>query len=264
VTTRSFFALVKTETAVAVEYRARILIWVLSSVFPLLLLAVWLSVEETSGDRLGWTREELIGYYFAAAVVAQLTSSFLTWAWDEDMRSGALSFRLLRPMHPFYQYLAREVGFRLVMAGFLVPSLILVALGWDDLSYSLTPIRGLFVIVAVVSGFLLNVLISMTFATAAFWSTQMANLYSLWWGAGAFLSGWIAPTELLPGPVRAASYLLPYRSSMGLPLDILVGRSTAAQSAAGLLVTAAWFLIFTVAFVRLWRAGLRHYQAVSG
>ncbi|HJU80966.1 MAG TPA: ABC-2 family transporter protein [Acidimicrobiia bacterium] len=263
-TTRSFFALVKTETAVAVEYRARILIWVLSSVFPLLLLAVWLSVKETSGERLGWSREELIGYYFAAAVIAQLTSSFLTWAWDEDMRSGALSIRLLRPMHPFYQYLAREVGFRLVMAGFLVPSLVVVTLGWDDLSYSLTPTRGLFVILAVVSGFLLNVLISMTFATAAFWSTQMANLYSLWWGAGAFLSGWIAPTELLPGPVRAASYVLPFRSSMGLPLDILVGRATAAQSAAGLLVTAIWFLVFIVAFVRLWRAGLRHYQAVSG
>ena len=77
-------------------------------------------------------------------------------------------------------------------------------------------------------------------------------------------AGWIAPTELLPGPVRAASYLLPFRSSMGLPLDILVGRWTAAQSAAGLIVTAVWFLIFTVAFVRLWRAGLRHYQAVSG
>ena len=263
-TTRSLLALVRAETAVAVEYRARILIWVLSSVFPLLMLAVWLSVEQTSGDRLPWSREELIGYYFAAAVIAQLTSSFLTWAWDEDMRSGALSFRLLRPMHPFFQYLAREVGFRLVMAGFLVPAIVAVSLAWDDLSYSATPARLLLVVVAVLSGFLLNVLISMTFATAAFWSTQMANLYSLWWGAGAFLSGWIAPTELLPAPVRVASYLLPFRSSMGLPLDILVGRSTPAQSSAGLLVTAIWFLIFVLAFSRLWRAVLRHYQAVSG
>ena len=263
-TARSFLALVKTETAVAVEYRTRILIWVLSSVFPLLMLAVWLSVEQTSGDRLPWSRGELIGYYFAAAVVSQLTSSFLTWAWDEDMRSGALSFRLLRPMHPFFQYLAREVGFRLVMAGFLVPSLVAATFAWDDLTYSLTPARGLLVIVTVLCGFLLNVLISMTFATAAFWSTQMANLYSLWWGAGAFLSGWIAPTELLPAPVRVASYLLPFRSSMGLALDILVGRSTAALSTAGLLVTAFWFLVFTWAFTRLWRAGLLHYQAVSG
>ena len=263
-TTRPFLALVKTETAVAVEYRARILIWVLSSVFPLLMLAVWLSVEQTSGDRLPWSREELIGYYVAAAVVAQLTSSFLTWAWDEDMRSGALSFRLLRPMHPFFQYLAREVGFRLVMASFLLPSLVAVTLVWDDLSFSLTPTSAFLAIVAVLSGFLLNVLISMTFATAAFWSTQMANLYSLWWGAGAFLSGWIAPTELLPEPVRAASYLLPFRSSMGLPLDILVGHSTGTEPAAGLVVTAIWFLIFSFAFTRFWRAGLRHYQAVGG
>lgn len=260
----SFFALVKTEVAVAVEYRARILIWVLSSVFPLLMLAVWLSVEQTAGDRLPWSRTSLIGYYVAAAVVYQLTSSFLTWVWDEDMRSGALSFRLLRPMHPFFQYLAREVGFRVVMAGFLVPSLVAVTLAWDDLTYRLTPASGILVVVAVASGFLLNVLMSMTFATAAFWSTQMANLYSLWWGAGAFLSGWIAPTELLPAPVRAAAYVLPFRSSMGLPLDILVGHSSTADTAVGLLVTAIWFLIFAIVFTRMWRAGLRHYQAVGG
>ena len=37
-----FLALVKAELGVAIEYRVRILIWILSSVFPLLMLAVWL------------------------------------------------------------------------------------------------------------------------------------------------------------------------------------------------------------------------------
>lgn len=259
-----FLALVKAELAVAIEYRVRILIWILSSVFPLLMLAVWLSVEQTAGDRLPWNRTTLIGYYVAAAVVYQLTSSFLTWVWDEDMRSGALSFRLLRPMHPFFQYLAQEIGFKIVMAGFLVPSLVAITIAWDDLSYPLSPARGVLVVIAVTSGFLLNVLMSMTFATAAFWSTQMANLYSLWWGAGAFLSGWIAPTELLPAPVRAAAVVLPFRSSMGLPLEILVGHSSPANTAVGLLVTAIWLFVFNVALSWFWRAGLRHYQAVSG
>ena len=33
---------------------------------------------------------------------------------------------------------------------------------------------------------------AMAFATIGFWTTQAGNLYSLWWGIGAFLSGWIA------------------------------------------------------------------------
>lgn len=261
---KPFLALVKAEIAVAIQYRARILIWILSSVFPLLMLAVWLSVEQTSAEKLPWNRTELIGYYVAAAVIYQLTESFLTWIWDEDMRTGLLSFRLLRPLHPLWQYLARELGFRIVMAAFLLPGLVGVTLAWGDLSYKLTPARTLLAVLAVVTGFLLNVLMSLTFATAGFWSTQMANFYSLWWGAGAFLSGWIAPTELLPPPARVASYVLPFRSSMGLPLDLIVGRASPAETWVGFLVTAGWFVVFTVAFRKLWSSGIRHYQAVSG
>ena len=52
---------------------------------------------------------------------------------------------------------------------------------------------------AAAAGFFLNVLMAMAFATIGFWTTQAGNLYSLWWGIGAFLSGWIAPLALVAG-----------------------------------------------------------------
>jgi ABC-2 type transport system permease protein len=105
---------------------------------------------------------------------------------------------------------------------------------------------------------------AMTFATIGFWTTQAGNVYSLWWGIGAFLSGWIAPLALLPEFVADAARLLPFRSSMGFPLEIMLDRQTAGEIAMGFAVTAIWIGVFAILYRLSWRRGLRRYQAVGG
>ena len=56
-----------------------------------------------------------------------------------------------------------------------------------------------------VIAFLLSSTMATAFALISFWSTKSANLYMLWWGAGAFLSGWIAPLAVLPDGLRTAA-----------------------------------------------------------
>ncbi len=128
---RSYAALIRMGLAEAVEYRAQILIGLLLALVPLIMMAVWLTLVDQTGPSAGWQRGDFIAYYVGAAMVFQFTASYTSWEWEEDIRTGDLSSRLLKPLDPFHFYLSRRLG-RLffdvllitpvvVLATFLVP-----------------------------------------------------------------------------------------------------------------------------------------------
>ena len=260
----AYKALLRAHIGVGLAYRTRLSLWVLTSLFPLLLMAVWLAVVDEVGPTNGWDRTDFISYYAGAALLWHTTTSFLIWTWDADFRSGDFSSKLLKPLDPFHQYLTQELGFRAVVIVILVPILVLVTLLVPSLTYELDLWGWVLTFLAGFTGFLLNVVMAMSFATIAFWTTQAANFYSLWWGMGAFLSGWIAPLPLMPEIVETAGQWLPFRSSMGFPLELLLGRLTGGEILRGFLMTAVWIAVFGLLYRLLWRNGIRHYQAVGG
>ena len=198
------------------------------------MMAVWLSVVDEVGPTAGWQTSDFVSYYAGGALLFHTTTSFITWSWDADLRSGDMSFKLLKPMDPFHQYLTQEIGLRIVVVAFLLPALIVLTLLLPDLTYQLTPLGWLAAVAAALTGFFLNVLMAMAFATIGFWTTQAGNFYSLWWGVGAFLSGWIAPARLCcRRSVADAARFLPFRSSMGFPLEIMLNRLSAARESGG-------------------------------
>ena len=256
--------LLRANFGLGLAYRARLTVWVLSSLFPLLMMAVWLAVVAEVGPTAGWRTSDFVSYYAGAAVMFHTTNTYLTWIWDADLRSGDMSFKLLKPIDPFHQYLTQEIGIRGVVVAFVLPILILLTLVLPDLTYRLSPAGWLVVGVAGIGGFFLNVMMALAFATIGFWTTQAGNLYSLWWGIGAFLSGLIAPLALLPGLVAGIARVMPFRSSMGFPLEIALNRLTDGEIVLGFAITGIWIAVFTVLYRLGWRFGLRRYQAVGG
>jgi ABC-2 type transport system permease protein len=106
-------------------------------------------------------------------------------------------------------------------------------------------------------------MMSTTFGMIGFWSTQANNLYSLWFGAGQFLSGWIAPLALFPPGIRMFATWLPFRSTLGFPVEVLLGRTSGPALALGFLVSAGWILFFWIIYRVLWKYGLRRYESVG-
>lgn len=260
---RAYKALVKAYLATALEYRAQVIIWLLSFLFPLVMMTVWLTIVDEIGPAAGWNRTDFISYYVGITLVRQATSAWTVWAWNRDIRTGQLSVKLLKPLNPFHNYLCDQLGFTLFLLTIIVPPVALVMWLSPSISYALTLGRLVAFVISIGVGFMLNVLAGSTFGVLAFWSPQTINLFMLWYGSGQFLSGWIAPLALFPVAIRRIAFLLPFRSSLGFPMEILMGQLTWGEIWAGFAVGGVWMVLLLVAYRILYRLGLRRYSAVG-
>ncbi len=117
---------------------------------------------------------------------------------------------------------------------------------------------------AVGLAYVLSIVMASAIALAGFWTTQTTNLWMLWWGLGSFASGWVAPLELMPEWLRTLAVVLPFRSTLGFPVELLSGRLDRQEVAVGFLVGVVWTAAFAVLYVLAWRRGIRRFQAVAG
>lgn len=260
---RSYAALVRMAMMEAMTYRAQIIIGFLLALVPLIMMAVWLAVVDQVGPAAGWGRADFISYYVGAAVVYQFTISFTVWDWQRDIRNGDLSSRLLKPLDPFHFYLSRRLGRKFFDVLLLTPVVVLAALLIPELRFPLTPVRFAAFVISLVGAFLLSTLMGTFFGVISFWSTQSGHLFGLWFGIGQFLSGWIAPLALFPAWFSQPASVLPFRSTLGFPVEILIGRADDAAILSGLLISLFWNVAFAVLYRILWRRGLARYEAVG-
>jgi len=78
------------------------------------------------------------------------------------------------------------------------------------------------------------------------------------------LAGQVAPVALLPGVMRQAATVLPFRYMVGFPVEVLTGQLSPGEVWAGFAAQAGWLCVALALFTALWRAGLRRYSAVGG
>ena len=106
---RAYPRLIQVGLSEAVAYRAEMIVWILTWLMPLVSLALWSAVA--SGGPVGrFDGRAFTSYFLATLVVKQLTGSWLVWELNQEIRSGALSRRLLRPIHPLVAYRAENLA----------------------------------------------------------------------------------------------------------------------------------------------------------
>jgi len=254
----------KTTLASMFQYRASLLIWMIGQVLePLVYLIVWSIVSNTSGGSVGnYTTKEFAGYFIVLMLVNQFTYTWIMYEFEYRVRQGALSFALLRPVHPIHSDLADNVSSKLIT----LPIMILIAAGLAVIFHaSISPAPwaiALFIPVLLLA-FMVRFLIEWTLALAAFWTTRVGAINQTYFVLMLFLSGQIAPLTLLPSPVRVAAGILPFRWMIGFPVELLLGRLTLVETLTGLGAQAAWLLAGFVLLRIVWRAGVRIYSAVG-
>jgi ABC-2 type transport system permease protein len=101
-------------------------------------------------------------------------------------------------------------------------------------------------------------------ALLAFWATRADALLAVQDALVFLLAGQVAPVALLPDALRVLATILPFRSMLGFPVEVLTGQVHGPDLLLGFAIQAAWLIGTAVVFRLTWRAGLRHYSAIGG
>jgi len=254
----------KTTLAVQLQYRASLIIWLIGHVLePVIYIVVWSTVARASGGNVGdFTTGEFAAYYIVLMLVNHATFTWIMWEYDYRIRHGSLSFALLRPVHPIHSDVADNVSYKLLTMIVMLPTAVGLSLAFRPTFHlvswavvTFVPVLGL--------AFIVRFLVEWTLAQAAFWTTRTAAINQMYFVVMLFLSGQIAPLELMPPPVQVAAAILPFRWVVSFPVELLLGRLTPTEALTGFAAQIVWLALSVMMLKLVWRAGVRQYSAVG-
>ncbi len=263
-TVRALPTLVRIGMVEAIAYRAELVVWLLTTTMPLVMLGLWTSVADEAPFR-AWATRDFVAYYLVALVVRNLASNWVAWQISEEIRTGAVSGRLLRPVHPFTGYLGTHLGAVPLRAIAVVP-VIAILLASSARAVLVTDAAHLaLVAAALVGAWVLTFGVFLCLGTLGFFLDKAMGIIEVYFGVFAIMSGYLIPLALLPGWVRAVAEVLPFRSMLGDPVAIAIGRVPDVEAAARLVALQwAWAVGILALATWLWRAGVRRYEAFGG
>jgi viologen exporter family transport system permease protein len=259
---RAYPTLLRVGFAGAVAYRAEMLVWMLTMTMPLVSLALWSAVARSAPvGRFG--QREFTTYYLATIVVRQLTGSWVVWELIQEIKTGTLASRLLKPIHPFIAYSAENLAAIPLRALFALPFAVVgLASGGAHLLHGALSIGAL--LLSLLGAWLITFFVMAMIGILSFFIESSSSIFEVWFACFMLLSGYLVPLELFPSWVKTLTYMLPFRYMLGLPVEILIGSAAPGELAKGLAVQWAYALSSMAAALALWRAGVRRFGAFGG
>lgn len=243
-----------------VAYRAELVIWILTASLPLVMLALWNAVA-ADGPIVGFGQAELARYFAAALVVRQLTGCWIVWELNYDIRTGALSPKLLRPINPLWVEVWTTwaaIPFRVLVLLPIVGALLL----WRPELWASPSAASLALFALTVTfAWTLAFLVQACFGLLAFWFDQSLGLFGVWFAAWSLLSGYIAPLAVFPESMQPILRWLPFRGMLALPVELLGGFVTPSQALPDVGIQLGWVVVLGALALTLWRRGLQRYGA---
>jgi len=259
---RKFIAEFRACWNLIIEYSIMVVIWMLTIVLPLIMLAAWLSIAE-KGPVGSYDRITFISYYLAALVVRNMTGMWFIWEMDSEMRLGSLSFRLLKPMDPLVHYFAYACSskpFRVLILG---PASVIALLVFPGLKWAVDPLNVLLFVTSLAGALLILFLMQYTIGLTGFWITRSLSINDAWFFTYSLASGYLVPLDLFPPVVRDILWFLPFRYTMSFPVELLMGRLKVAEILMGIVIQWAWVAALYALNRWVWHRGLRRYSAVG-
>lgn len=257
-------ALFAVHLAGAVQFRSGMALWAAASLLQLVVyLSVWSAVARASGGSVaGYTVQGFAGYFLVLLVVREFSFTWLAWEFEYWVQHGSLSPRLLRPLHPVWEFLASIQAYKLQSMLVMFPAVIVLAVVFRP-ALDTRPTQVLVAIPVLLAAMATRFLADWSFSMLSFWITRIGGLRNAYYFVLLFASGQFAPLDVFPPGLAAVAKALPFYWTLGYPTELLMGRAEPASAIKALLVMGAWIVLLYALSWALWRAGLRRYSAVG-
>jgi ABC-2 type transport system permease protein len=219
-----------------------------------------------SSERLGeYSRNGMLLYYVAVILAARVArSTDLEWAISDDIYAGALNRYLLYPVSYGVMKYATQIGA-------LLPAILQVALfsAWVPFvlgipeGIQITPASAFMAAGALAMANLLHFLSVYPIQLVAFWADNCWSLLVAHRLIAMVFGGLMLPLSLFPAWSQPIVNALPFRYMFAFPVDVLLGRVTPGEYAAGLAIALGWCVAGAALGAAVWRRGTLQYTGVG-
>lgn len=231
------------------------MVWVLGDLNASLLMpVVWHAV----GGVAGYSASQVTTYYVIAMAVTQIVTCHLLWDIAVDIREGAFSVSLTRPIPYFWFSLARNIAWRIGKLVLFVPVLcvLLMVYGLPELN---TVSFGFEFWVALVMGQSMSFAAAYCMAMVTLWTTEFESLFWLYYLPDLLFSGRVVPLSAFPDWAKGLASVSHFRYTVGFPTEIAMGRLSPGDVWFGLAMQSGYLLAFAWLGQALFRRGVRQY-----
>jgi ABC-2 type transport system permease protein len=259
-----YWSYLKTSLAWQFQYRVAMSIYMIGRLLePTVYLVVWTTVAETKGGNVGgYSPSDFAAYYIVLMLVNQFTFTWIMHEYQYRIRSGTLSAVLLKPVHPIHSDLADNFGYKIITAVIIFPAAAFLYWLFDPTLHFDIRLFALFLL-AMIFAYLLRFLLEWSLALVSFWTTRNESFNQMYFLLGLFLSGRIAPLDLLPDWLRAIAEVTPFKWAVAFPVELVLGRLSNAEITNGLIIQAGWLVFGLILHRVVWWRGIRKYSAVG-
>jgi ABC-2 type transport system permease protein len=264
---RRYAAFIRAGWMVDVQYRADIALWLLWGITePAVALGIWWSIARAAGGSIdGYTPAAFARYFFAVTLINQLTQAWDAWYIDHWIAEGEMNYRLARPVNPVHEAIADNLAYKARVGTVVVIVWLVTAAIWADVRMPIEPMRWCLAAVAIVLGAGIRFFNGFVIGLLAFWTTRASSIIELQMALGLFLSGQIAPIDLLPTWVATVANSLWFPYTIAFPVALLAGQGGWEHHIVrGFIGQIVWLAIWWSAYRIVWRNGVKKYGAVGG
>lgn len=262
-TIRALPTLLRVGVSEVVAYRAEFVVWMLVSSQPLVMMSLWTSVTRHGGPFKSFDSEGFASYYLAVMLIRLLIGNWVAWRISSEIRSGEMSFRLLRPIHPFISYTAEHLAAIPMRSAIALPLLAVLAITSTSARFSFSVLQLSLVVLSVIAAWTILFAIQCIIGSLGFFITNTLAISNLYIGLFSLFSGYLMPLELLPAPMVALANWLPFRFVLSVPVQILTTTVRPEELANLLGGQVAWAVGLMFMAWAFWKAGLRRYESVG-
>lgn len=261
----AFPTLLRIGFAEAVAYRAELVVWMLTTTMPLVSLALWSAVAASQNAPVGpFTQKGFAAYFLMALVVRQLSGSWLVWELNMEIRTGTLSRRLLKPIHPLVAYSAENIAAIPLRALISVPIAVLAFAAIEQQSILTSPRALLVFFASLLGAWLINFFTMALIGSLAFYIENSTAVFEIWMVAFMLLSGYLIPLDLFPPALRELTRALPFRYTLAFPAETAMGLLSPERALFDLGVQWLFAAVSAAAALLVFRSGVRRFSAFGG
>lgn len=222
----------------------------------------WIALLPQNGSLFGYSQSVMLTYVLGTSLLSAFVLSSQSYKVGDDIIQGNLSNYLIKPMHYFTYWLARDIGDKAMNIAFVTAELTgLFLLLQPPVLIQTDMLFLIFSVIAVFLGmgiyFYFNVILGMI----GFWSPEVWAPRFIFMIIVSFFSGGYFPLDILPKSIYTFFSLLPFQYLLYFPLQVYLKRISVSTMLIEIGLGICWLIILGVLSDKMWKKGLSVYTA---